>query len=139
MVTFFIQFPSLVHQWEYQDSKESTVAPGYVNTKLLLTLQTEADSPLTLSVQNLTKLYRDYLHKQLRNWPSLPIPMESLTCQINDHAVQLLTLGLHARGPRFNSQALRSSCRCIFSSTSLPSFLGEIVLFTHFPPLFWAG
>ena len=39
---------------------------------------------LTLTIQNLTKLCRDYLHKQLHNCPSLSLPTERLTCQSSD-------------------------------------------------------
>ena len=91
---------------------------------------------LTLTAQNLTKSYGDYLHKRLCNCHSLSIHKERLTFQSNDCGVQLLTLGLHVKDCGFHFWAPAVG---IFPH---PPFFGRFVLFlfvcfffTPSPPL----
>ena len=62
---------------------------------------------LTLTSQNITKSYRDYLIPQmcmLHNCLSLPIPCrERLTCLSHICGVELLTLAKHVGDPGFDS------------------------------------
>ena len=89
--------------------------------------------PLTLTLLNLTKSYKNYLqnmqHVVLRNRPTLSIGTERLACLNSPHGVQLWTLAWYAAGPGPG----RHVARAFFSA--LPFFLlREIVFFAPSPP-----
>ena len=84
---------------------------------------------LTLTLQNLTKSYKNYLqntqHMVWRNRPTLSIGTERLACLNSPPGVQPRTLALHAAGPRFEPRVRRARSARFFSPPSLPSSFGR--------------